>query len=62
MDGDITGVTQSLGVAFNSTFIALLISIVVMFLVHQLQLLQERLVFDTQTYIDHNLIRHLKAS
>ncbi len=62
VDGDITGVTQSLGVAFNSTFIALLISIVVMFLVHQLQLLQERLVFDTQTYIDHNLIRHLKAS
>ena len=61
VDGDITGVTQSLGVAFNSTFIALLISIVVMFLVHQLQLLQERLVFDTQTYIDHNLIRHLKA-
>jgi biopolymer transport protein ExbB/TolQ len=61
VEGDITGVTQSLGVAFNSTFIALLISIVVMFLVHQLQLLQERLVFDTQTYIDHNLIRFLKA-
>jgi biopolymer transport protein ExbB/TolQ len=61
VEGDITGVTQSLGVAFNSTFIALLISIVVMFLVHQLQLLQERLVFDTQTYIDHNLIRYLKA-
>jgi len=61
VDGDITGVTESLGTAFNSTFIALLISIVVMFLVHQLQLLQERLVFDTQTYIDHNLIRHLQA-
>ncbi|HEY5624153.1 MAG TPA: MotA/TolQ/ExbB proton channel family protein [Gammaproteobacteria bacterium] len=61
VDGDITGVTQSLGTAFNSTFIALLISIVVMFLVHQLQSLQERLVFDTQTYIDHNLIRHMQA-
>ncbi|MDH3418007.1 MAG: MotA/TolQ/ExbB proton channel family protein [Gammaproteobacteria bacterium] len=61
VDGDIAGVTQSLGTAFNSTFIALLISIVVMFLVHQLQLLQERLVFDTQTYIDHNLIRHMQA-
>jgi len=61
VDGDITGVTESLGTAFNSTFIALLISIVVMFLVHQLQLLQERLVFDSQTYIDHNLIRHMKA-
>jgi len=61
VDGDITGVTESLGTAFNSTFIALLISIVVMFLVHQLQSLQERLVFDSQTYIDHNLIRHMQA-
>ncbi len=61
VDGDITGVTQSLGTAFNSTFIALLISIIVMFLVHQLQSLQERLVFDTQTYIDHNLIRHMQT-
>jgi biopolymer transport protein ExbB/TolQ len=61
VDGDIAGVTQSLGTAFNSTFIALLISIVVMFLVHQLQLLQERLVFDTQTYIDRNLIRHMQG-
>ncbi len=61
VDGDIVGVTESLGTAFNSTFIALLISIVVMFLVHQLQSLQERLVFDTQTYIDHNLIRHMQA-
>ena len=61
VDGDIAGVTESLGTAFNSTFIALLISIVVMFLVHQLQLLQERQVFDTQTYIDHNLIRHMQV-
>lgn len=61
VEGDITGVTDSLGVAFNSTFIALLISIVVMFLVHQLQQMQERLVFDTETYVDHNLIRHMKS-
>ena len=33
VQGDISGVTQSLGVAFNSTFIALLISIFLMFLV-----------------------------
>ncbi len=62
VEGDITGVTTSLGVAFNSTFIALLISIVVMFLVHQLQQMQERLAFDTEHYVDHNLIRHMKAS
>jgi len=61
VQGDIAGVTQSLGVAFNSTFIALLISIFLMFLVHQLQLMQERLVFDTETYCDDKVIRHLKA-
>jgi biopolymer transport protein ExbB/TolQ len=61
VEGDIAGVTENLGIAFNSTFVALMISIVVMFLVHQLQLLQERLVFDSQTYVDHNLVRHLQA-
>lgn len=61
VQGDIAGVTESLGVAFNSTFIALVISIVVMFLLHQLQLMQERLVLDTHSYCDRNLLRHLKA-
>jgi biopolymer transport protein ExbB/TolQ len=61
VDGDISGVTQNLGVAFNSTFIALLISIVIMFLVHQLQLLQERQIFETEKYCDQNLITHLKG-
>jgi biopolymer transport protein ExbB/TolQ len=61
VQGDIAGVTQSLGVAFNSTFIALLISIVLMFLVHQLQLMQERLVFDAENYTDDKLIRHMKS-
>jgi len=61
VQGDIAGVTQSLGVAFNSTFIALLISIFLMFLVYQLQLLQERLVFDSQAYLDEKLIRHMKG-
>jgi len=59
--GDIIGITGSLGVAFNSTFIALIISILIMFLMHQLQLLQERLVLDTQNYCDVNLIRHLQV-
>ena len=59
VEGDITGVTSSLGVAFNSTFIALVISIVLMFFIHQLQLMQERLVLDSERYIDHWLIRRL---
>ena len=61
VEGDITGVTESLGVAFNSTFIALLISIVLMFLLHQIQLSQERLVSDTETYLDSHLIQHLRV-
>lgn len=61
VEGDIAGVTVSLGVAFNSTFIALVISIVIMFFAHQLQLLQERLVLDTQNYCDTRLIRHLRV-
>jgi len=61
VQGDITGVTSSLGVAFNSTLIALLISILIMFLTHQLQLMQDRLVLDTRNYCDNNLIRHMQV-
>jgi len=61
VEGDIAGVTESLGVAFNSTFIALVLSIVLMFLLHQLQLIQERLVLDTQDYSDLHLLRHLQV-
>jgi len=61
VQGDITGVTQSLGVAFNSTFIALVISIVLMFFIHQLQLVQERLVLDTESYCDEHLVSRLRS-
>jgi biopolymer transport protein ExbB/TolQ len=61
VEGDITGVTASLGVAFNSTFIALVISIVLMFFVHQLQLMQERLVLDSERYVDRWMVRRMKT-
>jgi biopolymer transport protein ExbB/TolQ len=61
VEGDISGVTASLGVAFNSTFIALVISILVMFLMYQLQLHQERLVIDSQQYSENNLMAHLRV-
>ncbi|MDP6184198.1 MAG: MotA/TolQ/ExbB proton channel family protein, partial [Gammaproteobacteria bacterium] len=35
------------------------ISLFIMFIMHQLQLAQERLVLDTQSYCDVNLLRHL---
>ena len=59
VQGNIIGVTNSLGIAFNSTFVALVISIFIMFFSHQLQLMQERLVQHTQDYCDNNLLNHL---
>ncbi|WP_199611033.1 MotA/TolQ/ExbB proton channel family protein [Flocculibacter collagenilyticus] len=61
VEGDIAGVTLNLGVAFNSTFIALVISIFIMFFSHQLQLQQERLVQRTLDYCDDKLLSHLKT-
>ena len=54
IEGNIFGVTRSLGVAFNSTLIALLVSLLLMFILHQLQLLQERFILDTEE-IDSNV-------
>ncbi|MEP4147110.1 MAG: MotA/TolQ/ExbB proton channel family protein [Halioglobus sp.] len=62
VEGDISGVTVSLGVAFNSTFVALVLSIIIMFCLHQLQLSQERLVLDCQRYSDKRLLRHLVSA
>ena len=59
--GDVAGVTEGLGVAFNSTFVALLLSLLLMFLLHNLQLAQERLVLDSETYLDQRLLRHLQV-
>ena len=59
IEGEIFGVTRSLGVAFNSTLVALLISIVLMFMLHQLQLLQDRYVLETEAYCEDKLTRHL---
>jgi len=57
--GDIGGMTNQLGLAFNSTLVALLISIVLMFLLHQLQQLQDGLVVDTQAYCEKFLLKRI---
>jgi len=54
--GDIAAMTDGLGVAFNSTLIALLISIVLMFLLHQLQRLQDGVIVETQAYCEKHLL------
>jgi len=61
VNGDIMGVTMSLGVAFNSTFVALVTSIMLMFLLHQLSLIQDRLVLDSEHYCDEHLVRYLQV-
>ena len=61
VQGDISGVTEALGVAFNSTFVALLLSLALMFVLHQLQLRQERQVLDTESYVDEHLLANLQA-
>jgi len=61
VQGDISGVTESLGVAFNSTFVALLLSLLLMFVLHQLQLKHERQVLDTESHVDERLLANLQS-
>ncbi len=60
LTGNISGMTNSLGVAFNSTLVALLISIFLMFIFHQLQRLQDGLLVDIQAYCDQYLLTRIK--
>lgn len=62
VDGDIGPVTDNLGTAFNSTLIALVLSIFLMFAVHQLQLQQERYVLDVQDDAELKLINQLHVT
>jgi biopolymer transport protein ExbB/TolQ len=59
LEGDISAVTASLGTAFNSTLVALLLSLVLMFVVYQVQRMQEQLVMDVENYIQDNVVSKL---
>jgi biopolymer transport protein ExbB/TolQ len=59
VEGDVSGVVAGLGIAFNSTLVALGLSIFVMFLLHQIQLRQERAVLDVEGYLDENVVRQM---
>ena len=56
LQGDISGVTSALGIAFNSTLVALIISIFLMLLIHLLQSSQEGLILRLQTFCREQLI------
>jgi biopolymer transport protein ExbB/TolQ len=59
VEGDVSGVVAGLGTAFNSTLVALALSILVMLMLHQIQLQQERIVLDTEEYLDTHVVRQM---
>lgn len=59
VEGNIGPMTSSLGVAFNSTFVALLISVVVMFAVSILQRRQDEQLVSIQEYVEEYIIKRV---
>jgi biopolymer transport protein ExbB/TolQ len=59
VEGDVSGVVAGLGIAFNSTLVALGLSILVMFMLHQVQLRQERAVLDAEEFLDQHVVRQM---
>jgi hypothetical protein len=48
-------------VSFNSTLIALTLCLMPAYLLHEIQLAQERLVLDTERYADEQLVARLSS-
>ena len=59
--GDLSGVVSALGLAFNSTLVALLLSMVLMFMLHMLQSRQEALILELQNYCRDRLVNIMKV-
>lgn len=59
VSGDISGMVDKLGVAFNSTLVSLLISVFLMFLLHILNNQQDLMVIKTQKTCEEHLLTHL---
>lgn len=57
--GDTTAVTNGLGISFNSTLVALTLSIFLMYILHEIQLSQERLTLDIENYAEEELVSRL---
>ena len=60
--GDISGMAQSLGVAFNSTFVALLISLILMLLLHLLLKMEDSLLINIQSYSEKFLLNRISRT
>jgi biopolymer transport protein ExbB/TolQ len=61
VEGDVSGVVAGLGVSFNSTLVALSLSILVMLVLHSIQLRQERLGLDVEEYVDSRVVQNLQV-
>lgn len=61
VQGDISAVTTGLGLAFNSTFVGLLLCIILMFFLHMVQSRQEAFIIETQTFCRDKLIDVMKV-
>jgi len=59
---DLVNVTSALNVAFDTTLVALFLSLIMMFFYHRLQERQERLHSKTEQYILENLINRIYHS
>ena len=60
--GDIGPMTESLGTAFNSTFVALLASVIIMLLLSFLQKNQDEQLVKVQEYCEKYLIERISIS
>lgn len=59
--GDISSLTANLGLAFNSTYVGLMLCILLMFVLHIVQSQQESFIIETQTYCRDKLIDVMKV-
>lgn len=59
--GNLSAVTTWLGLAFNSTFVGLMLCIFLMYVLHIVQSSQEALIIDIQTYCRDKLVDVMKV-
>ena len=59
--GDISALTANLGLAFNSTFVGLMLCIVLMYVLHIVQSQQESFIIEAQNYCRENLVDIMKV-
>lgn len=60
-DGDMEKITMLLGVAFDTTLVALILSIIIMWFVHQLQEETDRFHSDLKEFVIDNLINKIET-